>query len=87
MMTFKVYSFQIYYVTNKFIYLLIGYLHPLNPYFGATVGRVANRIGNGRFQIDNQPYAVSKNRETFTLHGGFIGFDKVTSKQLYNLKL
>lgn len=54
-----------------------GYLHPLNPYFGATVGRVANRIGNGRFQIDNQPYAVSKNRETFTLHGGFIGFDKV----------
>ncbi|CAB0031428.1 unnamed protein product [Trichogramma brassicae] len=53
-----------------------GYLRKDNPYFGATVGRVANRIGGGRFSIDNVPYQVSRNiDDKFTLHGGFKGWN------------
>lgn len=54
-----------------------GYLNPLNPYFGATVGRVANRIGNARINIDGVTYNVTANKGAFQLHGGFKGFDKV----------
>lgn len=46
-----------------------------NPYFGATVGRVANRIGGGQFMIDNVKYEVSKNIGNNTLHGGFKGWN------------
>ncbi|XP_008212906.1 aldose 1-epimerase isoform X3 [Nasonia vitripennis] len=51
-----------------------GYLSSINPYFGATVGRVANRIAGGRFTIDNVQYQVSKNIGNDTLHGGFKGW-------------
>ncbi|KAK9883671.1 hypothetical protein WA026_001840 [Henosepilachna vigintioctopunctata] len=54
-----------------------GYQGRLNPYFGATVGRVANRIGNSRFTINGTTYAVSANLPPHQLHGGFRGFDKV----------
>lgn len=54
-----------------------GYLHPLNPYFGATVGRVANRIGYATIKIDDNKYQLSKNLGQHMLHGGFRGFDKV----------
>ncbi|XP_055914278.1 galactose mutarotase [Eupeodes corollae] len=56
-----------------------GYLNPkTNPYFGATVGRVANRIGNGTFNLDGKQITVSKNLiGKHTLHGGFIGFNSV----------
>lgn len=54
-----------------------GYLNPLNPYFGATVGRVANRIGYARITIDNDSYNVTANLGEHTLHGGIKGFDKV----------
>lgn len=54
-----------------------GYQGANNPYFGATVGRVANRIGGGRFTIDGAVYEVTKNYEgRHQLHGGKIGFDK-----------
>ncbi|XP_065072974.1 galactose mutarotase [Ochlerotatus camptorhynchus] len=54
-----------------------GYQGANNPYFGATVGRVANRIGGGRFTIDGVVYEVTKNYEgRHQLHGGKIGFDK-----------
>lgn len=54
-----------------------GYQGANNPYFGATVGRVANRIGGGRFTIDGVVYEVTKNFEgRHQLHGGKIGFDK-----------
>lgn len=44
--------------------------------FGATVGRVANRIGKGRFVLDGQTVQLVKNSGPNTLHGGAVGFDK-----------
>ncbi|XP_044017573.1 galactose mutarotase isoform X2 [Aphidius gifuensis] len=52
-----------------------GYLGKDNAYFGATVGRVANRIGNGEFHLDNVDYVVSRNIGNDTLHGGFKGWN------------
>ena len=46
-------------------------------YFGATVGRFANRIARGRFALDGHPYQTPINNGQNALHGGMIGFDKV----------
>lgn len=54
-----------------------GYLSSNNPYFGATVGRVANRIYPTEFQFNNQKVSLSKNVGDVQLHGGIKGFDKV----------
>ncbi|CAH0556967.1 unnamed protein product [Brassicogethes aeneus] len=54
-----------------------GYTAPTNPYFGATVGRNANRIGNAKIIIDGKTYSVTANSGKHQLHGGFKGFDKV----------
>jgi len=51
------------------------YLKP-HPFFGATAGRVANRIGNASFTLDGKEYALAKNNGPHTLHGGLKGFDK-----------
>jgi aldose 1-epimerase len=55
---------------------LAGYIAKPN-YFGATVGRVANRIAKGRFTLDGKAYQTPVNDGPNALHGGTRGFDKV----------
>ncbi|MCD9491908.1 galactose-1-epimerase [Photobacterium phosphoreum] len=45
-------------------------------YLGATVGRYANRIAAGKFNVDGENYQVSTNQNGNCLHGGETGFDK-----------
>jgi aldose 1-epimerase len=54
---------------------LDGYLEE-HPYFGATVGRVANRIARGRFVLDGKEYRLACNNNGHHLHGGVRGFDR-----------
>jgi len=49
--------------------------HP--QYFGATVGRYANRIARGRFSLGNRSFQVPVNNGANSLHGGSRGFDKL----------
>lgn len=46
------------------------------PYFGAIVGRYANRIAGARFTLDGAEHRLSANDHGNSLHGGVKGFDK-----------
>lgn len=45
-------------------------------YFGAVIGRVANRIGDARFTLNGKTYELYANNGKNHLHGGKEGFDK-----------
>lgn len=52
-----------------------------NPhYLGSTVGRVANRIANAKFSLDDKEYKLAVNNPPNTLHGGWVGFNKYNWK-------
>jgi aldose 1-epimerase len=54
-----------------------GYLNSTEPYYGATIGRFANRIANGKFSIGNTNYHIFTNNGSNALHGGLKGFQAV----------
>jgi len=47
-----------------------------HPYFGATCGRVANRIARGTFDLAGRTHTLATNNGANHLHGGLVGFDK-----------
>jgi aldose 1-epimerase len=46
-------------------------------YYGATIGRFANRIAHGRFELGDQTHHIVQNEGAHALHGGGRGFDRV----------
>lgn len=67
---------------GKFANIAIGFTDVADylkctVYYGATVGRCANRIAAGQFELDGVTYQLPRNNKTCTLHGGIKGFDKV----------
>ena len=74
-------------VTGKLQDVVVGYDDPHqylidsetnHTFFGAVVGRYANRIKNGTFSIDGVTYHIPNNEHggEDTLHGGSIGYDQ-----------
>jgi aldose 1-epimerase len=64
------------------------------PYFGETVGRYANRIAKGTFQLNGKTYTLPINNGANALHGGLVGFgnhvwaaQKVHGKDLAGVQL
>ncbi|MEE1774386.1 galactose mutarotase [Streptomyces sp. JV185] len=55
---------------------LAGYRAFPGPYFGALVGRYANRIGGARFELDGRTHRLTPNEGRNQVHGGAGGFDK-----------
>ena len=67
---------------GKFENIVLGYDSLENyvdndPYLGAIIGRVGNRIANGSFTLNGETYNLEVNNGPNHLHGGLKGFDKV----------
>jgi aldose 1-epimerase len=67
---------------GKFGDIVLGYdslnsYLKVTPYFGAIVGRYANRIAKGEFTLGKKKYKLAVNNGNNSLHGGIKGFDKV----------
>jgi len=56
---------------------ITGFQESKEPYYGATIGRVANRIAKGKFNLDGNTYTVFTNDGPNALHGGKKGFQDV----------
>jgi aldose 1-epimerase len=56
---------------------LEGYLNSNEIYFGALIGRYANRIAGGRFILNDSTYELAQNFAGNNLHGGVRGFNNV----------
>ena len=55
-----------------------AYIDGPESYYGATIGRVGNRIAKGKFSIDGKDYSIEPNNGANALHGGENGFqDKI----------
>ncbi|MBG6236743.1 aldose 1-epimerase [Pedobacter sp. CAN_A7] len=64
---------------------LAGYQTKDESFYGALVGRYANRIAKGKFTLDNKEYNLQVNDGQNTLHGGVDGFyDKVWDAKQVN---
>ncbi len=46
-----------------------------DTYFGATIGRYANRIANGKFKLNGKTYKLDQNNGVNSLHGGYLGWN------------
>lgn len=68
---------------NKLTNVVIGYdslqqyINSSQRYFGATIGRYANRIAKGKFKLENKEYSLTINKGSYTLHGGIKGYQDV----------
>ena len=68
---------------NKFVDVVVGfksvkdYQNSTEPYFGATIGRVGNRIAKGKFSLNGKNYSVPVNNGENALHGGTKGYQDV----------
>lgn len=59
---------------------LEGYINDSSTYFGAFVGRVANRIANAKFKLNGKKYSLDANNGEHSLHGGFDGYNRMVWK-------
>ena len=69
--------------SGKLIDVVLGhcniddYIESPEPYFGAVCGRTANRIANGKFNLEGVDYELAVNNGPNSLHGGIKGFNAV----------
>lgn len=54
-----------------------NYARPENQFFGASIGRVANRIYGGQIEVAGKVWPLPTEPENITLHGGSNGWDKL----------